>query len=171
MQPYIVSAGITAAHFFLAIVFWSVANRLSLQGFLPILGAYLILGPLPYLHHAYNRQQRFVSLTQLITYVLGLVLLLMTLGFVWQCKIQVLKIRIPLVVTDPPWMTTLLVLFVGVGVFLSYLMVQLSALNVSVAKMDRKVGKFNRGNQNYPDLSDVTNPHLIGIIQTDSRQD
>lgn len=160
MRPFLISIRVTAAHFFLLAFVWFVTDRFFPQALSPILGTYLLLGPLPYLYQAYIRQQRFDIQTQAFTYLLGHAVLLMTLGFVWQCRIEVLKIRIPLVVYDPPWMTALLLAYVAAGGALSYLMVLLSG----------RKGKKDRPKP-YLSPSHVTNPLLKGIIQTGPRQD
>ena len=160
MRPFWISIGITAGQFAVLTFAWFMADRFFPSGLFFVLGTYLLLGPVSYLYQAYIRQQRFDIQTQAFTYLLGHAVLLMTLGFVWQCRIQVLRIGIPLVVYDPPWMTALLLAYVAAGGALSYLMVLLSG---------RKVKKDHL--KPYLAPSHVTNPLLKGIIQTGPRQD
>src|SRR3989304_2318506 len=108
MRPFLISIGITAGQFAVLTFAWFMADRFFPPGLFLILWAFLLAGPLPSPAYAYVRQQRFNILTQALTYLSGHGVLLLTLGYVWQCRIQVLKIGIPFVVNDPPWMTTLM---------------------------------------------------------------
>lgn len=130
MRPFLISIVITVAHFFLVALVWFVAGRFFPQLLVLILGAYLLLGPLPYLYQASARRRRWDLLTQIATYFLGFGIMLLTFGFVYQCRIQVLKISIPLIVNDPSWMATLLVSYIGTAGFLSYLTALLSDLRI-----------------------------------------
>ncbi len=162
MRPFLINIGITASHFFLLALVWFVTNRFLPQGLFLILGTYLLLGPLPYLYQASARQRlrlRRINLPTLIfTYFLGLGILLITLSFVYQCRIQVLKISIPLIVNDPPWMATLLASYIGTAGFLSYLTALLSDLRVP---------------QNRPKAllasPPVLNPLLKGVLLRDAQ--
>jgi hypothetical protein len=154
MRHWGISIAITASHFFLLTLVWFAMGQFVSQHLSPILAVYLFIGPLPYLYQAYARRKRFDPLIQILTYLLGIGALIMTLGFVWQCRIQVVRIRIPMVVNDPPWMTTLSLMYIGAGAFLSYLMTLLS-----------KPKPSRRPPKPYLAPSGVTNPLLIGILK------
>jgi diguanylate cyclase (GGDEF)-like protein len=126
MGPFLTSVGITATHFFVLALLWHVTDRFFSISPWVLLGFYLLGGPIPYLYHAYTRQKGWNAATQSYTYLLGFANLLLTLGFVYQCRMEVVKISIPLVVNDPPWMTALLIGYVGMSGLLSYRMVRVS---------------------------------------------
>jgi hypothetical protein len=158
MHPFLISVAITVSHFFLLNLLWIIVKANAPQYLSLILWAYLLAGSLPYLYTVYSRQQEFNPLVQILTYLLGMGILSITLGFVWQCQIQVVKIRIPMVVGDPPWMTALLGVYIGIGLFLCYLMSLLSD------------GEGPHGQPSpSPELSEVTNPILKGVIKSDRR--
>jgi hypothetical protein len=160
MQPFFLSAMFTAGHFFLLAGLWALIHPFLPQALFPVLGAYVLLGPLPYLWHCYVRQQRFDAVTQTLTYFSGLGISVLTVGLIWQCRIQVVEISIPMVVWNPPWMTWLLLAYIGACGFLSYLMILLSG---------RKIRK-DRKEHPKPLVAPltVTNPLLKGVMRTPS---
>ena len=157
MYPFFISISLTVGHFFLLAGGWALIPLFLPQALFPALAAYGVLSPLSYLWHGYARQERFDAVTQILTYFLGLGVFVLTVGFVWQCRIQVVEINIPMVVWNPPWMTLLLLGYAGACGFLSYLMILLS---------NRKIQKELPKPYRAP--LPVTNPLLKGVIRTRS---
>ena len=122
MRPFQIRIAITFSHFFVLAGLWFLFNRFFPQGLFPVLGIYLLAGPIPFLWQTYTRQRRFDLLTQAICYLLGLGILLITLGFVWQCRLEVLKVGIPMIVNNPPRLTALTLGYIATAGFLIYLL-------------------------------------------------
>ena len=130
MGLFLATTMITASHFLIITGVWSIGDRYFSQALFPVLGAYLLIGPLPYLWQTYKRQQRFDYLSQSISYLIGLAMLFLTLGYVWQCRVEVLAMGIPIIVNNPPRLTALTFGFIVTGGFLSYLLAWLSTIRL-----------------------------------------
>ena len=128
MHPLIIRIVISFSHFFVVAGLWFVFNRFFPQALFPVLGIYLLIGPISFLGQTDSRQRPPDALTQTMSYLLGLGILLITLGFVWQCRLEVLTIGIPMVVNNPPRLTALTLGYIATTGFLTYLLALLPAI-------------------------------------------
>jgi diguanylate cyclase (GGDEF)-like protein len=128
MHPLFIRIVISFSHFFVVAGLWFAANRFFPEALFPVFGIYLLIGSISFLGQTDSRQRQPDSLTQTMSYLLGLGILLITLGFVWQCRSEVLTIGIPMVVNNPPRLTALTLGYIATAGFLTYLLTLLPGI-------------------------------------------